>query len=99
MMDYLEIGLVLGIITAVVLLYLTLKNRWLSDSTVAIYEWWDGRYEDTYDVLIDMFMLSLLFVAITLTVMLTYALALPLILIWYIIRYIRNKHVQTLKKP
>jgi len=98
MMDYLEIGLVLGIITAVVLLYLTLKNRWFSDVLSYLYKWWDGEDKDTSEVMIDVFVLFLVFMLVVLVTSLTYVFILPLIVVYYIIKRIRNKHIQTLNK-
>jgi hypothetical protein len=96
MENYLEIGLILGFITAVVFLFLTLRNRWFSDVIDGIYKWWDG--ELTSDVLADAFALFLVFILVVLVTSLTYILILPLIVVYYIIKRIRRKHIQTLNK-
>ena len=51
-MDYINTGLIIGSISTIVFLILTLKKRWFDDSALEdLYLWWDGKKHDGGDLI------------------------------------------------
>jgi len=93
-MDYLDIGLILGYISTIVFLILTLKNRWFKHSALEdVYDWWDGEKHDGGELLSAILFLFGVLLLAPLLISLTWGLLLPMGLIIFIILKIRQRNI------
>ena len=93
-MDYINTGLVIGSISTIVCLILTLKKRWFNDSALEdLYLWWDGKRHDGGDLY---FSITIGFFSVMLAPLLIaviWGLLLPMGLIIFIILKIRQRNI------
>ena len=93
-MDYLDIGLILGYISTIVFLILTLKNRWFKDNALEdLFDWWDGKPYYGIDVVHGILFLFGVLLLAPLLISLTWGLLLPMGLIIFIILKIRQRNI------
>ena len=93
-MGYFNIGIILGYISTIVFLILTLKNRWFKDNALEdLFDWWDGKPYYGIDVVHGiLFLLGVLILA-PLVVSLAWGLLLPAGVIIFIILKIRQRNI------
>ena len=93
-MGYFNIGIILGYISTIVFLILTLKNRWFKDNALEdLFDWWDGKPYYGIDVVHGiLFLLGVLTLA-PLVISLAWAFLLPVGLIIFIILKIRQRNI------
>ncbi|MDB4272191.1 hypothetical protein N9875_00010 [bacterium] len=93
-MDYFNTGLILGCISTIVFLILTLKNRWFKDNALEdLFDWWDGKPYYGIDVVrIILFLFGVLILA-PLVISLVWAFLLPAGVIIFIILKIRQRNI------
>lgn len=93
-MDYINTGLIIGSISTIVFLILTLKKRWFDDSALEdLYLWWDGNRHDGGDLLFSI-ILSFFYVILTpLIISLTWGALLPIGFIVFIVLKIRKRNI------
>ena len=93
-MDYFDIGLILGYISTIVFLILTLKNRWFKDNALEdLFDWWDGKPYYGIDVVHGILFLFGVLIITPLVISLIWALVLPVGLIIFIILKIRQRNI------
>ena len=93
-MGYINIGIILGCISTIVFLILTLKNRWFKDDLLEeLYDWWDG--ESYYGPDLTSSIMSLIFCLFLapLLISLIWILLIPVGLIIFIILKIRQRNI------
>ena len=93
-MNYINTGLVIGSISTIVFLILTLKKRWFNDSALEdLYLWWDGKRADTPDLIFSV-VLSFFYVLLTpLIISLIWGALLPIGFIFLIVLKIRKRNI------
>ena len=93
-MDYVEIGLVIGSISTIVFLILTLKKRWFKKGMLEdLFRWWDGKKHDGVDLIFSI-VLSFLYVLFApLIIALTWGAILPIGFIVFIVLKIRKRNI------
>ena len=93
-MGYFNIGIILGYISTIVFLILTLKNRWFKDNALEdLFDWWDGKPYYGIDVVHGiLFLLGVLTLA-PLVIALAWGLLLPTGVIIFIILKIRQRNI------
>jgi hypothetical protein len=93
-MGYFNIGIILGYISTIIFLILTLKNRWFEGSALEdLYDWWDGERHDGSELISGiLFLLLALFLGPVL-ISLIWGLLLPVGLIIFIILKIRQRNI------
>jgi len=93
-MGYFNIGIILGYISTIVFLILTLKNRWFKDDALEeLYDWWDGESYYGPDLASSILYLIGVLVFGPLLVSLIWGLLLPMGLIIFIILKIRQRNI------
>ena len=93
-MDYINTGLVIGSISTIVFLILTLKKRWFKDNALEdLYLWWDGKKADTPDLIFSV-VLSFFYVLLApLIISLVWGALLPIGFIVFIVLKIRKRNI------
>ena len=93
-MGYFNIGIILGYISTIVFLILTLKNRWFKDNALEdLFDWWDGKPYYGIDVVHGiLFLLGVLTLA-PLVIAIAWGLLLPAGVIIFIILKIRQRNI------
>ena len=93
-MGYFTTGIILGYISTVVFLILTLKNRWSKDDSLEeLYDWWDGESYYGPDLASSIMALIGVLVLAPLLISLIWGLLLPVGLIIFIILKIRQRNI------
>ena len=93
-MGYFNIGIILGYISTIVFLILTLKNRWFKDDALEeLYDWWDGESYYGPDLASSIMSLIGVLVLAPLVISLAWGLLLPVGLIIFIILKIRQRNI------
>ena len=93
-MGYFNIGIILGYISTIVFLILTLKNRWFEGSALEdLYDWWDGKQYYGPDLTSSIIALIGVLVLAPLLISLTWAFLLPAGVIIFIILKIRQRNI------
>ena len=93
-MGYFNIGIILGYISTIVFLILTLKNRWFKDEALEeLYYWWDGESYYGPDLASSILCLLGVLVLGPVLVSLIWGLLLPVGLIIFIILKIRQRNI------
>jgi len=93
-MDYINTGLIIGIISTIVFLILTLKKRWFNDSALEdLYLWWDGKRADTPDLIFSVVLLFFYVLLTPLIISLTWGALLPIGFIFLIVLKIRKRNI------
>ena len=93
-MEYFNIGIILGYISTIVFLILTLKNRWFKDNALEdLFDWWDGKPYYGIDVVHGILFLFGVLLLAPLLISLTWGLLLPMGLIIFIILKIRQRNI------
>ena len=93
-MNYIDTGLIIGSISTIVCLILTLKRRWFKDNVLEdLYLWWDGKRADTPDLIFSV-VLSFFYVLLTpLIISLIWGALLPIGFIFLIVLKIRKRNI------
>ena len=93
-MDYVDTGLVIGSISTIVFLILTLKKRWFKDNALEdLYLWWDGKKHDGGDLIFSITIGFFSVILAPLLISLTWGAILPVGLIIFIILKIRKRNI------
>ena len=93
-MDYINTGLIIGSISTIVCLILTLKRRWFWDNALEdLYLWWDGKNHDGADLLFSTIMLILYAILMPLVIALAWGALLPIGFIVFIVLKIRKRNI------
>jgi hypothetical protein len=93
-MDYINTGLVIGSISTIVFLILTLKQRWFKDNALEdLYLWWDGERHDGGDLYFSITIGFFSVILAPLLISLIWGLLLPVGLIIFIILKIRKRNI------
>ena len=93
-MDYINTGLIIGSISTIVFLILTLKKRWFDDSALEdLYLWWDGNRHDGGDLLFSITIGCFSVILAPILISLIWGLLLPVGLIIFIILKIRKRNI------
>jgi len=93
-MGYFNIGIILGYISTIVFLILTLKNRWFKEGALEeLYDWWNGESYYGPDLASSILYLIGVLVLGPLLVSLIWGLLLPVGLIIFIILKIRQRNI------
>ena len=93
-MGYFNIGIILGYISTIVFLILTLKNRWFKDAALEeLYDWWDGESYYGPDLASSIMFLIGVLVLAPLVISLAWGLLLPVGVIIFIILKIRQRNI------
>ena len=93
-MDYVDTGLVIGSISTIVFLILTLKKRWFKDNALEdLYLWWDGKKHDGADLIFSITIGFFSVILAPLLISLTWGAILPVGLIIFIILKIRKRNI------
>ena len=93
-MDYINTGLIIGSISTIVFLILTLKRRWFDDSALEdLFRWWDGKKHDGADLIFSITIGFFSVILAPLLISLTWGLLLPMGLIIFIILKIRQRNI------
>ena len=93
-MGYFNIGIILGYISTIVFLILTLKNRWFKDEALEdLYDWWDGKQYYGLDLASSIISLIGVLVGAPVVISLAWGLLLPAGVIIFIILKIRQRNI------
>jgi len=93
-MGYFNIGIILGYISTIIFLILTLKNRWFEGSDLKhLYDWWDGERQDSSELILGILFLFLALFLGPVLISLIWGLLLPVGLIIFIILKIRQRNI------
>ena len=93
-MDYINTGLVIGSISTIVFLILTLKKRWFKKGMLGdLYRWWDGKRHDGGDLIFSITIGFFSVILAPLLISLIWGLLLPVGLIIFIILKIRKRNI------
>ena len=93
-MDYVDTGLVIGSISTIVFLILTLKKRWFKKGMLEdLYLWWDGKKHDGADLIFSITIGFFSVILAPLLISLTWGAILPVGLIIFIILKIRKRNI------
>lgn len=93
-MGYFNIGIILGYISTIIFLILTLKNRWFEGSALEdLYYWWNGERHDGSGLISGILFLLLALVLGPVLISLIWGLLLPVGLIIFIILKIRQRNI------
>ena len=93
-MDYVDTGLIIGSISTIVFLILTLKKRWFKDNALEdLYLWWDGKKHDGGDLIFSITIGFFSVILAPLLISLTWGAILPVGLIIFIILKIRKRNI------
>ena len=93
-MDYINTGLIIGSISTIVFLILTLKKRWFKDNALEdLYLWWDGKKHDGGDLIFSITIGFFSVILAPLLISLTWGAILPVGLIIFIILKIRKRNI------
>lgn len=93
-MGYFNIGIILGYISTIIFLILTLKNRWFEGSALEdLYDWWNGERHDGSELLSGILFLLGVLVLGPVLISLIWGLLLPVGLIIFIILKIRQRNI------
>ena len=93
-MDYINTGLIIGSISTIVCLILTLKRRWFKDNALEdLYLWWAGKKHDGADLIFSIVLLFFYVVLAPFIISLTWAFLLPAGVIIFIILKIRQRNI------
>ena len=98
-MDYINTGLIIGSISTIVCLILTLKKRWFKDNALEdLYLWWDGKKHDGADLIFSIVLLVNLVPLAPLIISLTWGALLPIGFIVFIVLKIRKRNINKNKE-
>ena len=98
-MDYINTGLVIGSISTIVFLILTLKKRWFKDNVFeALYLWWDGKNYDGEDLSFSITIGFLSVLCGPLLIALTWGALLPIGFLVFIVLKIRKRNINKNKE-
>ena len=98
-MDYTNTGLVIGSISTIVFLILTLKKRWFKDNVFeALYLWWDGKNYDGEDLFFFIRCSFLYVMLMPLFIALTWGALLPIGFLVFIVLKIRKRNINKNKE-
>ena len=93
-MDYINTGLVIGSISTIVCLILTLKKRWFKKGMLEdLFRWWDGKKHDGGDLIFSITIGFFSVILAPLLISLTWGAILPVGLIIFIILKIRQRNI------
>tara|TARA_B110000503_G_scaffold26017_1_gene41018 strand:- start:225 stop:533 length:309 start_codon:yes stop_codon:yes gene_type:complete len=93
-MDYIDTGLIIGSISTIVFLILTLKKRWFKDNALEdLYLWWDGKKHDGADLIFSIVLLFFYVVLAPFIIALTWGAVLPIGSIVFIVLKIRKRRI------
>lgn len=93
-MDYINTGLIIGSISTIVCLILTLKRRWFKDNVLEdLYLWWDGKNHIGAGLLLSTLMLILHTILMPLIIALVWGAILPIGFIVFIVLKIRKRNI------
>ena len=93
-MNYIEIGLIIGVISTTVCLILTLKRRWFKDNALeGLYLWWDGKNHDVVDLPFSILLLLHSIMVAILIISLIWAGLLPIGFIILVVLKIRKRNI------
>ena len=98
-MDYTNTGLVIGSISTIVFLILTLKKRWFKDNVFeALYLWWDGKNYDGEDLFFSIRCLFFYAMLMPFFIALTWGVLLPIGFLVFIVLKIRKRNINKNKE-
>ena len=93
-MDYINTGLIIGSISTIVFLILTLKKRWFKKGMLEdLFRWWDGKKHDGGDLIFSITIGFFSVILAPLLISLIWGLLLPVGLIIFIILKIRKRNI------
>ena len=93
-MDYINTGLIIGSISTIVFLILTLKKRWFKDEILEdLFRWWDGKKHDGGDLIFSVTISCFCVALAPLIIALTWGAMLPIGSIFFIVLKIRKRNI------
>ena len=93
-MCYFQIGLIIGIVSTLNFVRLTLKNRWFNDNALEdLYLWWDGERHDGGDLYFSITIGFFSVLCAPLIIALTWGAILPIGFIVFIVLKIRKRNI------
>ena len=93
-MDYIKTGLVIGSISTIVFLILTLKKRWFKKGMLEdLFRWWDGKKHDGGDLIFSITIGFFSVLCAPLIIALTWGAILPIGFIVFIVLKIRKRNI------
>ena len=98
-MDYTNTGLVIGSISTIVFLILTLKKRWFKKGMLEdLFHWWDGKIYDEGDLSFSITIGFLSVLCGPLLIALTWGALLPIGFLVFIVLKIRKRNINKNKE-
>jgi|TARA_B110000240_G_scaffold115277_1_gene129258 hypothetical protein len=98
-MCYFQIGLIIGIVSTLNFVRLTLKNRWFNDNALEdLYLWWDGQDYEPDGMFAGIIVSIGALILAPLVITLLWVILLPLLLIFLIILIIRRRNINKNKQ-
>ena len=98
-MDYINTGLVIGSISTIVFLILTLKKRWFKKGMLEdLFRWWDGKRHDGEDLKFSITIGFFSVLCAPLIIALTWGALLPIGFLVFIVLKIRKRNINKNKE-